>query len=73
MESQSLFNIIVCVAGFFGGWILNRISKTLDRIDDEIRDFPHEYVAKDDYRVDISEIKTMLSDIYKELRQKADK
>lgn len=73
MESQSLFNIITVVAGFFGGWILNRISRTLDRIDDEIRDLPKDYVAKEDYRGDIDEIKHMLGDIYKELRNKADK
>jgi hypothetical protein len=34
---------------------------------------PLQYVTKDDYRGDISEIKTMLHDIYKELRNKADK
>jgi hypothetical protein len=34
---------------------------------------PLQYVTKDDYRSDITEIKSMLHDIYKELRTKADK
>ena len=73
METQSLFNIVVVLAGFFGAWILNRISKTLDRLDDDVRKLPKDYVSKDDYRSDIDEIKHMLNDIYKELRNKADK
>jgi hypothetical protein len=31
------------------------------------------YVTKDDYRADITEIKGMLAEIYKELRDKANR
>lgn len=34
---------------------------------------PMQYVTKDDYRRDIDEVKSMLNDIYRELRSKADK
>ena len=54
-------------------WILNRLSTSVEKIEDSIKDMPIRYVAKDDYRQDISEIKSMLGDIYKELRTKADK
>lgn len=70
---QTVFDIVVGIAGFFGAFILNKINGTLDRLDDEIREFPKDYVSKDDYKDDITEIKTILNDIYKELRKKADK
>ena len=54
-------------------WIINRLTTSVQKIEDDIKDFPLRYVAKDDYRTDIAEIKTMLHDIYKELRNKADK
>lgn len=73
MEAQTLINIVVGVAGVFGGWILNSLSRSIIRIEDRIADMPLQYVTKDDYRRDIDEVKTMLSDIYRELRSKADK
>jgi len=68
-----LINIIIGAAGAFGGWILNSLSRSIIRIEDRIAEMPLQYVTKDDYRSDITEIKTMLHDIYKELRTKADK
>lgn len=68
-----LFNIIVGIAAFFGGWTLNSITRMLNRIDDDIRDFPHIYVTKEDYKTDIADIKGMLSKIFDRLDGKADK
>ncbi len=68
-----LINILVGVAGAFGGWVLNSLSRSIIRIEDRIAEMPLQYVTKDDYRTDITEIKSMLHDIYKELRTKADK
>jgi hypothetical protein len=68
-----LINILVGIAGAFGGWVLNSLSRSIIRIEDRIAEMPLQYVTKDDYRSDITEIKTMLHDIYKELRTKADK
>jgi predicted RNA-binding protein with EMAP domain len=73
MEYQTLFNVAVMVAGFFGGWTLNRIYSALDRLDKDVRDMPHTYVAKEDYREDIKDIKEMLGAIFKRLDNKADK
>jgi hypothetical protein len=36
-------------------------------------DLPKDYVAKDDYREDIREIKAMLAKIFEKLENKADK
>jgi hypothetical protein len=73
MDLQILFNIAVAIAGFFGGWILNNISRTMNKLDDDVRAMPLNYVTKEDYRTDIAEIKGILSEIYKELRNKADR
>lgn len=73
MDTQTLINIAFGTAGVFGGWILNSLSRSIIRIEDRISEMPLQYVTKDDYRRDIDEIKGMLSDIYRELRSKADK
>jgi hypothetical protein len=73
MEYQLLFNIIMAVAGFLGGVLVNRLFGTLDKINDELKQIPEKYVAKDDYREDIREVKEMLGAIFKRLEGKADK
>jgi hypothetical protein len=73
MDTQNLFNIAIAIAGFLGGWVLNNISKSLTRLDEDVREMPLMYVTKDDYRTDITEIKGMLAEIYKELRDKANR
>jgi hypothetical protein len=73
MEYQWLFNIIMAVAGFLGGVLVNRLFGTLDRLDQDLKLIPEKYVAKDDYREDIREIKEMLGAIFKRLENKADK
>jgi hypothetical protein len=73
MDGQSLFNLVVGVAAFFGGWTLNNITRMLNRIDDDIREIPLTYVSKDDYKTDIAEIKGMLGKIFDRLENKADK
>ena len=57
MDGQLLFNLVVGIAAFFGGWTLNNITRMLNRIDDDIREMPHVYLSKDDYKTDIVEIK----------------
>ena len=73
MDTQSLFNIILGLAAFFGGWVLNNITKAVERLDQDIRDLPHDYVSKDDYRRDIDEIKDICKQIFAKLDNKADK
>ena len=68
-----LFNIIIGVAAFFGGWILNNFSRTIERLDKDVRNMPHTYVTRADYRADSDEIKGMLNRISDKLDAKADK
>ena len=72
-DGQLLFNIIVGVAGMFGGWILNNISRNIERLDKDVRQMPLTYVTRVDYRADIDEIKTILGRIWDKLDDKADK
>ena len=73
MDTQVLFNIAVAAAGFFGGWVLNNIHKSLDRLDDDVRALPHTYVTREDYRDDMREVKDMLAKIFDRLEGKQDK
>ncbi len=72
-DGQILFNIIVGIAGVFGGWILNNISRSIERLDKDVRALPLTYVTRADYRADIDEIKSMLMRINDKLDEKADK
>ena len=73
MENQQIFNVVVTAGGFLAGWVLNNITKNLNRIEDKLDDFPHLYVAKDDYRRDIDELKDICKQIFAKLDNKADK
>jgi hypothetical protein len=73
METQQIFNVIVGLAAFFGGWVLNNITKAIERLDNDVRDMPHEYVSKDDFHRDIDEIKEICKQIFNKLDNKADK
>ena len=68
-----LFNIAVAIAGFFGGWILNNIHKSIDKLDTDVRAMPHTYITREDYRDDMREVKDMLSKIFEKLDHKQDK
>lgn len=70
---QVLFNIVVGVAAFFGGWSLNQITRSIERLDKDVRSMPHTYVTQTTYQRDIDDIKSMLSKIFDKLDEKADK
>lgn len=73
MDTQVLFNIAVAIAGFFGGWILNNIHKSIDKLDTDVRAMPHTYVSREDYKDDMRDIKDMLTKIFEKLDHKQDK
>ena len=73
MDYQVLFNIAVAIAGFFGGWTLNRIYIAIDRLDGDVRNMPHNYISRDDYKADIREMRDLLGKIFDKLDNKADK
>lgn len=73
MDAQTLINIAIALTGFFGGWVLNSLSRSIIRIEDRISEMPLIYVTRDDYRRDIDEIKGLLTRIFDKLEDKADK
>jgi len=77
MDTQTIFNIAVAVAGGLALWVLNSITQRVQRSEDKLgeleRSLPHDYVAKDDYRGDIKEVKDILRQIFDKLDGKADK
>lgn len=73
MDYQVLFNVAVGIASAFGGWALNNISRAIERLDQDVRGMPHNYVTRDDYREDLREIKGILRQIFEKLDGKADR
>jgi len=73
MELQQLFDVAVTIAGFLAGWVLNNITKAIERLDEDVRNMPKDYVTKDDYHRDIDDIKSICKQIFDKLDNKADK
>jgi hypothetical protein len=73
MDNQQLFNIVVSIAGFLVAFNFNAMTKKIQQLEDKVSNLPKEYVAKDDYRSDIAEIKNILHQIFDKLDGKADK
>lgn len=84
MEYQVLFNIAFSAAGFLGGWVLNNMTKAIERLDQDVRNLPKNYVTKEDWREDMKALKAdmdkgfdklddTLGTIFKKLDRKEDK
>ena len=80
MDYQMLFNIALGAASFLGGWVLNNMTKAIERLDKDVRDLPHTYVSRDDFkdmrdemRGSFDKIDTTLGTIFKRLERKEDK
>ena len=77
MNPQTIINIAFAITGFLGGWILKIIWDEIKLLQKNQKGIEHDissnYVRKDDYRVDIAEVKGMLVRIFDKLDGKADK
>lgn len=84
MDYQVLFNIAFGIAGVFGGWVLNNITKSIERLDTDVRALPHTYVSRDDWkdamremkeemRLGFNKIDENLNNVFKKLDKKEDK
>ena len=73
MDSQILFNSFATVVGAMVGWILKVLWDAVRDLRDDVKEIEKGYVMKDDYRIDIAEIKGMLGRIFDRLDTKADK
>jgi len=85
---QTLFNWVVGVCGFLGGWVLKVIWDAIKELKTDIRqierDLPEVYVRKDDFKEAVREIKQDMKEgfnkidgtlglIFKKLEHKEDK
>jgi len=74
MENSDIFLGLVSLVVIMLGWFLNRLADTVDSLEHNItncqNNMPLNYVLKEDYKADMIEIKKMLGDIYKIIREK---
>jgi len=77
MENQHLINGLLAGGFTVLGWFARELWAAVKELKVDIaslrEDLPKEYVAKDDYREDIRDIKAMLAKIFEKLEAKADK
>ena len=73
MDSQFLFNIVATLSGTLVGWVLKVLWDAVRDLRDDVKEIEKGCVMKDDYRIDIAEIKGMLARIFDKLDTKADK
>lgn len=73
MEAQSLINIVAAIAAFFAGWMINSITRAIEKIEDKLNAVPVDYVSKNDYKDDLKRVYEMLDKIFVRLDDKADK
>ena len=73
MEAQSLINIVAALAAFFAGWMINSITRAIEKIEDKLNAVPVDYVSKNDYKDDLKRVYEMLDKIFCRLDDKADK
>jgi hypothetical protein len=74
MENSDIFLGLVTLVVLMLGWFLNRLADTVDSLEQNMsncqNNMPLNYVLKEDYKADMIEIKKMLGDIYKIIREK---
>jgi hypothetical protein len=77
MEALSLFQALLAIAVSVAGWFLRMLWDNHNTLEKSIMqhqlDASEKFVRKDDYRVDIAEVKGMLDKIFNQLNTKADK
>jgi len=77
MNNQDLINALIGGGFAVLGWFARELWSAVKELKADLaklrEDLPKEYVARDDYREDIRDIKAMLAKIFEKLEQKADR
>ena len=77
MENQHLINVLIGGGFAILGWFARELWGAVKELRADLaalrEDLPKDYVAKDDYREDIRDIKAMLAKIFEKLDAKVDK
>lgn len=73
MESQAVFNVIVAVAGAFGGWILKVIWDSIKQVDNDVkhlsREVNQDFVRREDFKASVVEIKADMREGFREVKE----
>jgi hypothetical protein len=77
MDYQQVLNIALSLAMTIVGWFARELWAAVKDLKSDLaklrEDLPKEYVAKDDYRQDIRELKEMVNKIFDKIDAKQDK
>lgn len=77
MDLQSVIDIVTGVVGAVLGWFVKIIWDAIKELQTDMKETTHtlheNYVRKDDYRIEMAEIKGMFNRIMDKLEQKVDK
>jgi hypothetical protein len=77
MENQQLINALIGGGFAVLGWFARELWSAVKELKTDLakmrEDLPKDYVARDDYREDMREIKALLVKIFEKLENKADK
>jgi hypothetical protein len=77
MDTQQVLNVGLSVAMAVIGWFARELWSAVKELKADLsklrEDLPRTYVGRDDYRQDMTEIKTMLGKIFDKLDLKQDK
>lgn len=68
MDTQSLLNLAFSTAGLILGWFLRELWTAVKELKSDLaklrEELPKDYVAKDDYRQDVKELKDMIAKLF---------
>jgi hypothetical protein len=77
MDNQHLINALIGGGFAILGWFARELWSAVKELKTDLakmrEDLPKDYVARDDYREDMREIKALLVKIFEKLENKADK
>jgi len=77
MDNQSLFNLVAGTALTVTGWFARELWTAVKELKSDLaklrEDLPRTYVAREDYKQDIRELKEMISKLFDKLDNKSDK
>ena len=77
MLSQDMINLAITCSGAIIGWFLKTIWEALRDLKGDLRDIENEmhtqYIRRDEVQKNFDEIKSILREIFADLKNKADK
>ena len=77
MDTQTIINFVLTTVSAVIGWFARELWSAVKELKADLaklrEELPKQYIAKDDYRDDMREIKDMLSKIFDRLDNKQDK